>query len=102
MKWPGTPRHWKNVGTVAAFRPWRGSRACPCMAPGRGATCAATPGAQHLFRSRRPGGLVARLLGLLETAPELLQPGPLLGDQLVELRALRRRQVPGHLVLHLL
>src|SRR5258708_6737823 len=28
-EWPGNPRHWEHVVTVAAFRPWRGSRACP-------------------------------------------------------------------------
>src|SRR5258708_16575512 len=28
-EWPGNPRHWEDVVTVAAFRPWRGSRACP-------------------------------------------------------------------------
>src|SRR5262245_8375124 len=49
QKWPGTPRHWENVVTVATFRSWRSSRACPCMAPGRRETCERSVAAQLLF-----------------------------------------------------
>src|SRR5271166_105661 len=72
------------------------------MAPGRGATCAAARGAQQLIRARgrvrpplRRGRLPPSLL-------ELLEPGPLLPDQVLELHALLRRKYLGDLVLHLL
>src|ERR1035438_6616358 len=72
------------------------------MAPGRRATCPAPHRAQHLIRGRlrgrlRPGGLL-----LLHALLELLEPGPLLPDQVLEFRALLGRQDVGDLILHLL